>query len=110
MIKLGLVAIVFCTVAACEGGGACTDEFRFGLQVSVTDASGAPVCDAMVIARDGTYAETLDAELCMYHGAGERGGTYEITATLGTRMAKVTQKVGENDCHVIQEMPAIVLP
>ena len=110
MIKLGLVAILLCSVAACEGGEACTDEFRFGLKVSVTDASGAPVCDAMVIAREGTYVETLEPEFCIYHGAGERAGTYEITATLGTRMAKVTQKVGENECHVIQEAPAIVLP
>jgi hypothetical protein len=92
----------------------------FGLSVSVVDgATGAPICDATVTAQDGDYNEMLatlgSAEgVCWYSGAGERPGTYTLTATLGSR-TKVVPDVrviasGDDSCpHVVNQMVTITL-
>jgi hypothetical protein len=60
----------------------------------VTDAASAqPICDATVIASEGTYSETLMAVPgvpCTFVGAYERVGTYVLRAT---RFGFVPQEV-----------------
>ena len=67
-------------------------------------------CAATVVAVDGDYIETLmcgrATDLpgdCICQGAGERAGTYEITATLGDQTQTRTVEVTADVCHVIPE-------
>ena len=89
-------------------GGACTDLYAFGLSVSVSDGNTfQSICDATVTAVDGEYSETLQTgpssgTSCLYLGAGERPGTYTITAVKSGYM-NATQsnvKVVSDGCHV----------
>jgi hypothetical protein len=95
-------------------GACCTgDIVLWGLRVTVTD-QGARVCDATVIAIDGSYTETLIAIgsdiNCVYTGAPEREGQYRITAMSNSRIGTATATVGEG-CgdHVETEDVAIEL-
>jgi hypothetical protein len=87
---------------------ACTAQFVYGLAVTVQDvASGQRICDADVVAVDGSYRETLrpfgPSESCTYSGAGERAGVYELSASkTGFRLASVAGvRVASDPCHVI---------
>ncbi len=52
-----------------------------GLTVEVSNAATAqPICDAVVTATDGGYAERLVPTSCSYVGAFERPGTYQVSA------------------------------
>jgi hypothetical protein len=73
-------------VAGCNPfTGACTTDFRFGLNVEVRDAvTGAPAADgARLIARDGDYVETVEGPpvpgMTFLQAAGERPGRYTVT-------------------------------
>ena len=106
-----LAAVLSSGLVAC--GGACTDEFRFGLTVSVVDSqTGAALCNAVVTATDGSYSETLktvgqllNAEVgnqCVLYGAGERAGTYTLDAKAEGRESRTTGIIVFHDaCHVV---------
>src|SRR5262245_14582210 len=87
---------------------ACTAQFVYGLAVTVQDvASGQRICDADVVAIDGSYRETLrsfgPSESCTYSGAGERPGVYELHASkTGFDPASVAGvRVASDPCHVV---------
>jgi hypothetical protein len=90
-----------CRSAECKSYGAP------GLVVRVVGASGKPVCDAVVIAKDHDYSEALQPlgaagdVPCQYVGAYERTGTYTVDASLSGRSASVKNvKVSADECHV----------
>ena len=98
-------------LSGCGGGGAggfCTDLYAYGLNVTVSDGSTfQPVCDATVTAVDGEYTETLmplpaSSSSCAYVGAGERPGTYTVTASKSGYMngTQSNVKVVSDGCHV----------
>jgi hypothetical protein len=90
------------------GGVVCTTQFVYGLAVTVRDEdSGQRICDAEVVALEGSYKETLPPfgppDSCTYSGAGERAGVYELRASkAGFRLATLANvRVGADQCHVI---------
>ena len=88
-----------------------------GLIVRIVDESGMPVCDAVVMARDHDFSETLrpfraggGSTRCQYIGAYERTGTYTIDAERGGTSAEAAKvKVGADDCHVHPETVDLTL-
>ncbi len=89
----------------------CTADFRYGLTVQVRDSvTGAPAGhDALVIARDGAYADTLSSfpfssDSVTFVGAGERPGRYVVTVSKPGYQLWVRDgvEVGEDGCHVQQ--------
>jgi hypothetical protein len=108
-----LVAIALCS-GQVSCAKSCTDDFRFGLSVSVVDrVTGALICDATVTATDGNHSETLmmlpreplgDGGIqCLYVGAGERAGTYAIDARAEGRESSTTGiELTKDACHVEQ--------
>ena len=84
-------AVIICLAAAAcghPGYATCLDEAHKAVGVHVQDAdTGAPVCDAVVVIHSGVYSESLPvrndpaddgAPGCVYAGAYERPGTYEV--------------------------------
>ncbi len=105
--------LVVLAAAACGPmpGRVCTEEFAYGLNVIVEDEEGNRICDAVVTAKDGDYEETLELQEgagagdCIYIGAGERAGTYDIEATKDgfatATEAGYTVQEDADGCHVI---------
>lgn len=86
--------------------GICTAIAVSSLNVTVRDtATGAPVCDAGVIAiHDGVDLYSLrQTGDCRYAGPEERSGIFEVVATRsGYRAVRVTGvRVSRDECHVI---------
>lgn len=122
-MKKLLVLLMVTAFFACSGDDdtvseepvACTEEFVFGLSVQVRDAAtGAIIPNGVrVVAQDGNYSETLDFMFDTHVGAGERPGTYTLTASkegFVTKMAgPVTVELTEDMCHVITESVTIEL-
>ena len=78
----GVFAVMATASLACSPTQ-CGLPATFGLAVRVVDGrSNTTICDAKVIATDGSYVEQLQAlgggPLCDYVGAEERAGTYDI--------------------------------
>lgn len=115
-VRCAAVLVTLATAACAPGMGAvCTDEFAYGLTVTVTDAvTGDRICDAVVTATDGDHEETLEALLgdeCVYIGAGERAGTYRVQAVKDGFAAAAAEGVvvAEDECHVIGEQVTLEL-
>jgi hypothetical protein len=88
--------------------GVCTAQFVYGLTVTVRDrVSGQRICDAQVNGSSGSFHETLEprgpAESCTYAGAGERRGTYDLTASKSGYISAMQTgiRVDADQCHVI---------
>jgi len=98
----------------CSGGGAALP----GLRVTVLDEqAGTTAClNTEVVARDGTYEETLikidtGAESCAYVGANERPGTYTVEVNQSGRIVTVENvRVAAGECHVQQTKVTATLP
>jgi hypothetical protein len=97
-------------------GRVCTAIAIDAMVVSVTDASSlARVCDATVVAIEGSFRETLrpfpaGAE-CTYSGPTERPGSYELEvsrAGFATARASIV-RVERDECHVIPVRVSIEL-
>lgn len=100
----------------------CTTDFRWGIEVRIFDAdTGAPLADSATLTlRDGSWTEVVDApvwvpsdELLM--GAGERGGTYDVTVERPRYQAwsRSGVRVEEDECHVIPvalDAPLVLTP
>ena len=110
-----LLAPLVLAGAACSsilGAGDCTTEAVTGLEVTVRDsATGLPAGrSAVVIAREGAYADTaevflppgVEVEVEQFALAIERRGTYEVTVTrAGYRPWRRTGvRVRGDECHV----------
>ena len=85
---------------------ACTTVFVYGLNVTLVDAdTGAAIDGATLTLTEGAYSETMEAfpGSGYYVGAGERAGTYTLTAEAdGYESQTVTDiVVGADECHVI---------
>lgn len=88
----------------------CTDQFVYGLNVIVIDAStGNPIFQEIEVkAVDGTYQEILELVPGLEYafvGAGERAGTYVVTISkLGYQTYTSPPIVLTRDeCHVIPQ-------
>lgn len=102
-------------VAACNfgSGHVCTEVALYAIKVKVYDAAtNAVLCGAIVVARDGAFSETLreDPALttagvrdgCVYSGATERAGTYDVDVQASGYLAQTVRGivVAAGDCHV----------
>lgn len=94
---------------------ACAAYAAAGLGVTVTNAmTGAPICDAVVTASEGSYSEQLFASSCAFSGAYERPGTYVVRATRQGfhpgEVAAVHVVMGGGECpHVEQARVTVPL-
>ncbi|MBN1490638.1 MAG: carboxypeptidase regulatory-like domain-containing protein [Phycisphaerae bacterium] len=92
----------------------CTDIFVYGINVTLTDAdTGAPIAGATLTLTEGTYSEILEAfpGSGQYVGAGERAGTYTLTADADGYESKTVTNIviGADECHVIPVVLTIEL-
>ena len=88
----------------------CTQEFVYGLNVIVLDATtGNPLLEGVTVeATDGSYHETLQLVPGLeysFTGAGERVGTYTVTITKEGYQTYTSSPiiVTRNVCHVITQ-------
>ncbi len=93
-----------CNITWPPGGRACTTEFRYGLTVEVTSAAtGAPITNATLTLTEGSYVEAMERfPTGDYVGAGERAGTYTLTAEASGFQTKTVSNivVTADECHV----------
>ena len=94
----------------------CTNEFVYGLNVVVLDAtSGQPLIEGVEVrAVDGTYQEVLHTNFGMEYtflGAGERIGNYTITVTKDGYLTQTLAPVAvpANVCHVVTQSLTVTL-
>lgn len=84
----------------------CTPEWVYGLHVEVRDAATnhAAADGALIIARDGSYVDTLDvqSDALLALGAGERAGTYSLTIAKSGYQPWQSEgiQVTRDECHV----------
>jgi hypothetical protein len=92
------------TKPGCDGSPA------LSFQVDLRDERGAPVCDARVVVRDGTFQESLRPSpasdgTCFWDGPTERPGTYEVTIDKpgyeAIVLPSVVVKKGPAACHIV---------
>jgi hypothetical protein len=107
-----LYSIVFvCILFACNNSNddaiACTEEYVYGLTITVFDASNQQLIGetATVTAIDGSYTEEFMFFTESFSGAGERAGNYIIVVTAEGYETYTTQTINllENECHVIPQ-------
>jgi len=107
----GLTAILLCSLGSCRKtpnpGPICTMIFVYGLTVEVRDAATGRgiAAGSVVVARDGSYSETLvsgPVDSVSVQGAGERAGTYSIIVTRPGYSAWTSPPVTvtADQCHV----------
>jgi hypothetical protein len=107
-----LIATIFAEACTSPNGVICTEEFRYGLNVSVVDSltSSAPA-SAILIAHSGTYVDSVGPEVpfqlngvpvLLLSTAGERAGTYDLNIrSPGYRdWTRSGIKVTADACHV----------
>ena len=105
-----LFLVLFGGCLELSGPEACTAEWVPGLDVTVerTD-TGEPLADALVVARDGSFADSArtrlppgDSGSAAARLAFERSGEYDVTVQKDGYEPSVRQdvRVDENDCHV----------
>src|SRR5438876_6759286 len=86
------------------GQKACTALFAYGVSSSVTNAAtGAPITNATLTLQDGDYTEVMQSfPTGDYVGAGERAGTYTLTAQAPGFETKTIEGivVTQGECHV----------
>lgn len=108
-----LVLMAALSLLSC--GEECTEEAEFGLTIHVVDSSNQePICDATVVAKDGSYSETLvhpGGSQCQYAGAIERSGTYRIEASREGYLPNSLDAVAvtKGECHVNPQVRTISL-
>ncbi len=97
--------------SGCHDETVCTAMFVYGLSVHVTLPAGFRCKDVHVTVRDGDYEEVLETGGdCNFHGAGERTGTYDISAEgYGKHETLTSVVVADRGCHVGNEMRTITL-
>ncbi|MCH9660412.1 MAG: hypothetical protein K0U54_05820 [Bacteroidetes bacterium] len=112
MFSIVLLAFVLLSCGSDDSGEmvqACTEEFVFGLQITVIDATTSqPVTSGLIVsATDGSYSEELELEDGVWLGAGERPGTYAINVAsqqyTPATLTAVSVRMTSDDCHVITE-------
>jgi hypothetical protein len=114
-----IAAAAFLGLAGCEKPTeprVCTAVAVDALVVTVIDASsGQRICDAKVVAIDGSFSEDLrpfgSGQDCTYSGPTERAGVYAVRATKAGYETSTTNdvRVTRDECHVIPVMVTIQL-
>lgn len=113
IVRLAVAMLAPVALSGClelSGPDACTAEYVPGLDVAVerTD-TGDPVVDALVVARDGGFADSArtsllpgDSDSAAAQLAHERSGEYDVTVEKDGYESSVRRdvKVEENECHV----------
>jgi Carboxypeptidase regulatory-like domain len=104
---LPVLLLSFLPLASCRllpGGIACTALYAYGVNVTLTNAAtGASIDNATLTLTDGSYQEVMqhfqDGD---YVGAGERAGTYTLTASAPGFQSKTIDDivVTADECHV----------
>jgi hypothetical protein len=93
-------------LTSCGRSVACTADALFSLRVTVVDATGKQICNASVVATDGSFSAALPVSRlgprsCIYLGPTERAGMYSIAARSGAKESTVNDvKVTRDSCHV----------
>jgi hypothetical protein len=97
-----LLASVSCTIL--PDPIACTAIYAYGITATVTDQdTGSPIPGATLTLTDGVYVEEMESfQTGDFVGAGERAGTYSLTATApGYQSLAIDDIVVTADiCHV----------
>lgn len=115
MKYLGLFFFILLTQCNDDNQIICTEQFVYGLNVTVKDAITNSILTegVVVIARDGTYEEELMniESFNTFIGAGERSGNYtlEVTSANYETFTSEVIQVGADECHVIGENVEILL-
>lgn len=94
----------------------CTDQFVYGLHVSVKNAVTNAVLQegVLVKATDGSYVETLQTEgnsSTVFVGAGERAGSYILTVSKDGYETFTSEVITlkRDECHVISKEVTVAL-
>jgi hypothetical protein len=97
-------------------GRVCTAVAVPALDVTVLDgATGQRVCDATVVAAEGSFSGTLDpfpgTGTCSYSGPYERAGVYEVRVTKQGYQPAVERnvRVTSDECHVLTRRVTVTL-
>jgi hypothetical protein len=112
MVVRSLVLAGCATIVACDAASTCDFNFAMGLVVTAVDASGAAACDVLIEIQAGDYVESkqLEPTDCVFRGAGERAGTYLVSASRnGTVLASERVTVEADECHVKTESVTLVV-
>jgi hypothetical protein len=118
MIRHAWIAMLGLGLLGCGetlAGVACPAIAAAGLGVDVTNAATMqPLCDANVIATDGSSSERLQPASCHYFGAYERPGTYAIAVSrpgfASREVSSVRVVMGGGQCpHVEQTHVSVAL-
>ena len=110
----GALVLSACSGSAFTGPVGCTDDFRYGLNVTVVDSvTNAPPASAVLIARSGAFVDSVGPRapmqfvqngppVLLLSSAGERAGTYDLTIrSPGYRdWTRTGVEVTEDECHV----------
>ena len=87
-----------------QGGTPCTALYAYGVSATVTCAvNGDPINDATLTLTDGGYSEVMQFVVTGdYVGAGERAGTYSLTAVAAGYISQTINGivVTADECHV----------
>lgn len=84
--------------------GVCTLEAVYGVNVSLMDAAGEPITDAVLVLTDGDYQETMEAlRPGDYAGAVERAGDYSLSIDAAGFAPVMLEglRVLSGRCHVV---------
>jgi hypothetical protein len=100
-------------LSGCLVESACTEEARSSVTVTVVDASGAPVTDALVSYSVGG-APAKDCEVTLDSGnvfvcGYEEAGNFGIAVTRGAETKTQAVTVSKDECHVISQSITIQL-
>lgn len=111
-IRVCVVPLLVSTVPMSSCARSCDDLGTAALNVEVIDESGAPVCDAHVVATDGPDEFVLEAlSGCAYAGAWERSGAYVVRVSRGGRSVdSEVIHVSSGACHVKPQRVELTLP
>ena len=117
-IAAGLIVLgALCLACTACGSSAqeCTAIATWSFRVRVTDSkTGASICDATLIASDGSKDTTLTSvggADCLYVGVTEQLGTFRVTATkAGYQTGMTSIVVDQSDgCHVVTQDGGVTL-
>jgi hypothetical protein len=103
LLLTALIPLAGCIVVVDEP--VCTALYAYGVTATVIDAdTGTLIDNATLTLTEGDYTEVMEMDPSGdYVGAGERAGTYTLTATAPGYQQKVTENivVTADECHVI---------
>jgi hypothetical protein len=96
--------VLVCGCGTFPPGTVCTTLYAYGVSVTLTNATtGEPISDATLTLTDRAYVETMQLiPTGDYVGAGERAGTYTLTAAAPGFETKMIAdlEVTADECHV----------